>query len=209
MSPATSISIVPAVTTRFSLVPGGCASASSTAAAGEAQLVELDAARLVEREQRARREAAILAGQDLRSGRAQHERTRLRARADQRRERHLERARDLPQHVDRRRALAELDLAEHRARHARDLREPLERQAAPRAQAAKVGADDGREVRRSRCGCGRERRRCRRASSGRGALSTRWLATLFPDAFFFTRPKPGPSIPTRPVRPGYAGSRLG
>jgi len=49
------------------------------AAGGEPQLVELDAARFIERKTaRARREAAILAGQDLRLRRPQHQRTRLR-----------------------------------------------------------------------------------------------------------------------------------
>ena len=146
----------------------------------EPELVKLDAARLIEREQRARAESAILARQQLRLGCAQHERAGLRARADQRRERDLERTRDLPQHVDRRCALTELDLAEHRARHAGDLREPFERQA--RGECANVAGSRRRSARDRLLRSARRCRNRRGAASSCATASRPWLAT-FGDLF--------------------------
>jgi hypothetical protein len=113
----------------------------------EAQLVELDAPRLVEGEQRAGGELAIMGEEPLGPRRGQHLGATAGAAADERREGHLQRAGDLPQDVDGRRALAQLHLAEHGAAHAGSLGQALQRQALLHPQAPEVPADHGGEVR--------------------------------------------------------------
>ena len=171
-------------------------------AGGEAQLVELDAARLVEREQRARAEAAVLADVRIFDSAERSTSAPDCVRALISAENVTSSARAIFHSTLIVGALlAELDLAEHRARHAGDLREPLEREAATRAQPAQVRADDRREI-------GRLRRAPQRAaprttSSVRADAFSRAGMPRWCDAFFFfTRPKPGPSIPTRQARVG-------
>src|SRR5206468_2113874 len=80
----------------------------------EAELVKLDAPGTAEREERPGYERPILIREPARLRRAKQRRTAGRLAADERRERHVEGARNLPQRLDGGRALAKLDLAEHR-----------------------------------------------------------------------------------------------
>ena len=83
-------------------------------AGGERELVELDVPPGVEREERARAEGAVARRQHLAVRDPEHGGAAAVAGADERRDRHPQGARDPPHHVDRRRALVELDLREHR-----------------------------------------------------------------------------------------------
>ena len=147
-SAPTVISSAPLVTTRFSAVPGGWGSASSLGVGREAQLVELDRPGLVEGEERAGREGAVVRREDLGPHRGHHRRPAHLAAGDQRGEGHAQGAGDLPEHVDGRRALPELDLPEHGPAHARRAREALQREAPLHPEAAEVAPHDGREIAR-------------------------------------------------------------
>src|SRR5439155_14081706 len=125
---------------------GGVGVGVLDAAAGQAQLVELDAARLIDRKERARGELAIGRAEHARLLAAQDARARARLRRQQRREGDAEAGGDLPQHVDGGGALPELNLPEHGAADARLLRQLLQRQAALGAELAQVVADDGRQI---------------------------------------------------------------
>ncbi|ABA49949.1 hypothetical protein BURPS1710b_0894 [Burkholderia pseudomallei 1710b] len=122
------------------------------------QLVKLGDRGLAFRIQRARGKAPIRADDAHRALGAQMLETVDRVAAQERGDRHLQRGRDLAEHLDRRHAARRFDLREHRARHAREPRERVERQLAFRAQPREIHADEPLE---------RIERRMRRIGIGR------------------------------------------